>query len=78
MPVLRLEKEFPPSLWQNSKLCKGQTVEQKWFAGAHTNIGGGYSDTGLYFLVYIFILVVCVHCIYISYILFTKNAHLTD
>jgi uncharacterized protein (DUF2235 family) len=39
--------QFPPSLWQNSKLCKGQVVEQKWFAGAHTNIGGGYSDTGL-------------------------------
>ena len=38
---------FIPALWQNDKLSSGQTVEQRWFCGAHCNIGGGYSDSGL-------------------------------
>src|SRR3974377_1614851 len=31
-------------------ICHFQTrshVEQTWFAGAHSNVGGGYADTGL-------------------------------
>ncbi|MGH9869907.1 MAG: DUF2235 domain-containing protein [Candidatus Polarisedimenticolia bacterium] len=39
-------KWFMPSLW-NAQNVPGQIVEQVWFAGAHTNVGGGYEDTGL-------------------------------
>ena len=37
---------FVPSIWA-SKQKPGQTVEQVWFAGVHTDVGGGYRDTGL-------------------------------
>lgn len=37
---------FKPTLWE-TKIVKDQKVEQVWFVGVHTNIGGGYKDTGL-------------------------------
>ncbi len=37
---------FKPTLWE-SKKRDGQAVKQVWFAGVHTNIGGGYKDSGL-------------------------------
>ncbi|HYH56169.1 MAG TPA: DUF2235 domain-containing protein, partial [Anseongella sp.] len=38
-------RDFYPTLWErgNYKGC----LEQVWFSGVHTNIGGGYEDTGL-------------------------------
>ncbi len=39
-------KPFVPAVWQ-TKEAANQTVEQVWFAGVHSNIGGGYHDTGL-------------------------------
>ena len=45
-------KLFEPTLWEisdkaeNGKV-KGQTMEQRWFAGVHCNIGGGYKDKKL-------------------------------
>lgn len=33
---------FHPVLWNERKLAPGQTIEQVWFAGAHSNVGGGY------------------------------------
>ena len=39
-------KPFKPTLWETKKLDY-QRVEQVWFAGVHTNIGGGYEDSGL-------------------------------
>lgn len=41
---------FKPTLWTPSASPpKGfvQTLEQRWFAGAHSNVGGGYPDYGL-------------------------------
>jgi uncharacterized protein (DUF2235 family) len=41
---------FQPTLWHLSKNTKGgttQQLEQRWFAGVHCNIGGGYVDRGL-------------------------------
>ncbi len=36
---------FKPSLWVNDN---GRThIQQVWFAGAHSNVGGGYPDSGL-------------------------------
>lgn len=37
---------FQPSLWDD-KVREGQRVEQVWFAGAHSNVGGGYPEAGL-------------------------------
>lgn len=42
---------FKPTLWQTSNRVKAghvsQIMEQVWFTGVHSNIGGGYPDTGL-------------------------------
>jgi len=40
---------FQPNLWEQGPngLAKNQVLEQSWFAGVHSNVGGGYEDTGL-------------------------------
>jgi len=38
---------FAPSLWQYPVPASVETVQQMWFAGVHSNIGGGYVDAGL-------------------------------
>ncbi|MCX5262265.1 DUF2235 domain-containing protein [Streptomyces canus] len=40
---------FQPTLWhqQPGAADSGQELKQVWFTGAHTDIGGGYPDTGL-------------------------------
>jgi len=40
-------KPFQPAVWQQSPKASGQVLEQIWFAGVHSNVGGSYSDTGL-------------------------------
>jgi uncharacterized protein (DUF2235 family) len=44
-------KNFQPALWEQSqKVNQGdvkQVLEQVWFSGVHSNIGGGYCDEGL-------------------------------
>lgn len=37
---------FEPTLW-TAKPKEGQVVEQKWFCGAHSDVGGGYEERGL-------------------------------
>jgi hypothetical protein len=37
--------DFRPEVWRRSE--PGQTLGQRWFAGVHSNIGGGYVDDGL-------------------------------
>jgi uncharacterized protein (DUF2235 family) len=37
--------DFRPEIW--TKAAPGQTLEQRWFAGVHSNVGGGYVDDGL-------------------------------
>ncbi len=37
---------FAPSLWSRPPEWNG-TLEQVWFAGVHSNVGGGYSPDGL-------------------------------
>ena len=36
---------FPPTLWTVKR--QGQTVEQVWFPGAHSDVGGGLGKNGL-------------------------------
>jgi hypothetical protein len=38
--------EFVPTLW-TGKTPPGSTIEQVWFAGSHSDVGGGYSDRAL-------------------------------
>lgn len=40
-------KPFLPAIWEKQKHAINQKVEQVWFAGVHSNVGGGYEDTGL-------------------------------
>lgn len=43
-------RPFTPTLWTwkaGEKPAPGQTVEQVWFSGVHSDVGGGYEDTGL-------------------------------
>ncbi len=39
-------KPFKPTLWE-TQTTTDQVVEQVWFTGVHTNIGGGYADSCL-------------------------------
>ncbi|MBT9395050.1 DUF2235 domain-containing protein [Hymenobacter sp. NST-14] len=38
-------RTFKPTLWENP--APDQILEQRWFAGVHTNVGGGYEHDGL-------------------------------
>ena len=40
-------KPFQPAIWERQDHAVDQTVEQVWFAGVHSNIGGGYAPDGL-------------------------------
>jgi uncharacterized protein (DUF2235 family) len=36
--------QFKPTLWSRQAHARNQMMEQVWFAGVHTDIGGGYED----------------------------------
>jgi uncharacterized protein (DUF2235 family) len=40
-------KPFQPSIWEQSTKANGQALEQVWFAGVHSNVGGSYPQSGL-------------------------------
>lgn len=40
-------KQFVPTLWQPDKPVSTDRMEQVWYAGVHSNIGGGYEPDGL-------------------------------
>lgn len=45
-----MRKPFSPTFWTVRKdraLPEAQDVEQVWFPGVHSNVGGGYDSTGL-------------------------------
>jgi len=37
--------DFRPEIWRGTQT--GQSLEQRWFPGVHTSIGGGYANDGL-------------------------------
>jgi hypothetical protein len=39
--------EFEPVIWNEDDEYTRQRVEQVWFAGAHSNVGGGYPQHGM-------------------------------
>ena len=40
-------ESFQPLLWDERTKTSEQTIEQVWFAGAHSNVGGGYPKQGM-------------------------------
>lgn len=40
-------KDFPPFLWDPRRVRSGQTIQQVWFAGVHSDVGGWYDERGL-------------------------------
>lgn len=40
-------RDFHPTVWNERTVRAGQHVEQVWFPGVHTDVGGGYPETGL-------------------------------
>lgn len=46
LAIDELRSPFKPTLWQY-KPKEGQSVEQMWFPGVHSNVGGGYPDRSL-------------------------------
>ena len=40
-------RHFKATLWNQQAHSTGQTLEQVWFVGVHSNVGGGYKSTGL-------------------------------
>lgn len=38
---------FKPTLWEQQPNAHDQVLEQRWFAGVHSDVGGGYEDTAL-------------------------------
>ena len=39
--------QFAPTLWEQQPNAVNQVLQQVWFAGVHTNVGGGNRDGGL-------------------------------
>ena len=39
-------RDFPPCLWDEANAVPGQTIEQVWFAGSHSDVGGWYDERG--------------------------------
>ena len=40
-------RHFRPTLWIKQDDAEDQTLEQVWFAGVHSDVGGGYRDTAV-------------------------------
>ena len=40
-------RHFPVSLWNESRKQERQTIEQVWFPGFHSDVGGTHADAGL-------------------------------
>ena len=47
MAIDEKRKKFPVSLWDETDLAPGQKVEQVWFAGVHSDVGGSYKEREL-------------------------------
>lgn len=40
-------RNFQATLWHQQAHTENQTLDQTWFVGVHSNVGGGYATTGL-------------------------------
>jgi uncharacterized protein (DUF2235 family) len=63
-PVLwseRLERPAPPDA-QGRRWAKEERISQVWFAGSHSNVGGGYPDDSLAHVSLIWMMTEAAHC----------------
>jgi hypothetical protein len=44
LAIDEFRKDFAPTLWEAQE---GTDSEQRWFVGVHSDVGGGYKETGL-------------------------------
>jgi uncharacterized protein (DUF2235 family) len=47
LAIDEMREPFKPTLWTQDGPVAGQTVEQVWFSGVHTEVGGGSRDAAL-------------------------------
>ena len=47
MAIDEQRKKFPVSLWDETRKRDFQTIEQVWFSGVHSDVGGYYDERGL-------------------------------
>ena len=47
LAVDETRRKFTPTLWHQQPNASRQILEQRWFPGVHSNVGGGYPDVGL-------------------------------
>ena len=47
MAIDEERRSFPATSWVTTDTQDRKGVEQVWFAGAHSNVGGGYKESGL-------------------------------
>lgn len=47
MAVDEKRRHFKATKWNKQGKSRGQVLEQRWFVGVHSNVGGGYPQTGL-------------------------------
>lgn len=40
-------RNFSAALWHQKTAIEGQVLEQRWFPGVHSDVGGGYPEAGL-------------------------------
>src|SRR5690606_15441279 len=45
LAIHEFRAQFPPTLWTGAHAA--QVVEQAWFPGAHSDVGGGVAQSGL-------------------------------
>ena len=47
LAIDEMRRPFEPTPWDEQALEAGQDVRQVWFAGTHSDVGGGYAERGL-------------------------------
>jgi hypothetical protein len=47
LAIDEVRRPYEPAVWEQDPDADGQVLEQVWFAGAHSDVGGGYADTSL-------------------------------
>lgn len=47
MSIDERRRKFPVTLWDETREVPGQIIEQVWFPGVHSDVGGSYPERGL-------------------------------
>ncbi len=47
LAIDEMRRPYAPAVWDQNPDAEDQVLEQVWFAGSHSDVGGGYPDTSL-------------------------------